>query len=106
MPRGAKLMVTISRDSPCLSMTAVAKEQRRDQQEYSLWEHDSNVVLLTAEATFMQRVHYIHRNPLRAGLVEQAEDYRWSSVRYWNRCIREDEPLRVDVERIVWRSAK
>jgi putative transposase len=79
---------------------------RRDQQGYSLWEHESNVVLLTVEPTFMQRVNYIHQNPVRAGLVERAEEYRWSSVRYWSRWPREDEPLKVDVDKIVWRSAK
>ena len=24
--------------------------------------------------------HYIHQNPVKAGLVERAEDYRWSSA--------------------------
>ncbi len=32
----------------------------------------------------MQRVHYTHQNPVRLGLVERAEDYRFSSVRIWN----------------------
>jgi hypothetical protein len=35
----------------------------------------------TSEAAFMQRVNYIHQNPVRAGLVARAEDYRWSSAR-------------------------
>lgn len=26
--------------------------------------------------------HYVHDNPVRAGLVEKAKDYRWSSVRW------------------------
>jgi hypothetical protein len=61
---------------------------------------------LTAESTFMQRVHYIHQNPVRAGLVERAEEYRWSSVRCWKRCPLDDEPLRVDVDQIVWRTLR
>lgn len=28
-----------------------------------------------------EKVHYIHDNPCRRGLVERAEDYRWSSMR-------------------------
>ena len=28
-------------------------------------------------------VRYIERNPLRAALVEQAEDWCWSSLRHW-----------------------
>jgi REP-associated tyrosine transposase len=50
---------------------------------YSLWQHDSEVFSITSETTFMQKVNYIHQNPVRAGLVERAEDYRWSSVRLW-----------------------
>jgi hypothetical protein len=52
---------------------------------------------------FMQKVNYIHLNPVRAGLVERAIDYRWSSARFWNKCPTEDEPLHVDIDKIVWR---
>ncbi|MGD0921358.1 MAG: hypothetical protein ABSA70_06270 [Terriglobia bacterium] len=71
--------------------------------EYSLWQHHSNVVLLATENMFMQKVNYLHLNPVRAGLAERAEDYRWSSVRCWRGGILEDEPLRVDLDQIVWR---
>jgi hypothetical protein len=52
---------------------------------------------------FIQKVNYIHENPARAGLVERAEDYRWSSVRWWKGRPLEDEPLTVDIEKIEWR---
>ena len=32
--------------------------------EYSLWDGHSNVLLVTSENVFMQRVSYIHQNPL------------------------------------------
>jgi hypothetical protein len=51
----------------------------------------------------MQKVNYIHQNPVRAGLVERVEDYRWSSGRFWSKCPNEDEPLKVDMDKIVWR---
>jgi putative transposase len=70
---------------------------------YSLWQHDSDVFQVTSESMFMQKVNYIHLNPVRAGLVERPVDYRWSSARFWSRCPNEDEPLRVDTEKIVWR---
>jgi putative transposase len=60
--------------------------------EYSLWDGHSNVLLITSEAVFMQRVNYIHQNPVRAGLVAGAEDYHWSSARNWRGRPREDEP--------------
>jgi REP element-mobilizing transposase RayT len=70
---------------------------------YSLWDGHSHVLPLFSESFFMQRVNYIHQNPVRAGLAERAEDYRWSSARCWSRWPREDEPLLMDLDKIVWR---
>jgi len=70
---------------------------------YSLWQHDSDVFSIISESAFMQKVNYIHQNPVRAGLAKCPEDYRWSSARFWKGCPDEDEPLRVDLEKIVWR---
>jgi putative transposase len=72
---------------------------------YSLWDHHSNAFPILSEDMLMQKVNYIHQNPERAGLVERAEDYRWSSVRIWKHCPLEDEPLIVDIDRINWRKA-
>jgi hypothetical protein len=30
---------------------------------------------------YYEKVQYIHRNPVRAGLVKRAEEWQWSSVR-------------------------
>lgn len=55
---------------------------------------------------FMQRVHYTHQNPVRAGLVENAEDYKYSSVRLWSGKPLDDEPLLVDIDKIRWRTKR
>ncbi len=85
------------------SLEKLRHEEYRRGHRYSLWDHHPNVRLLTSEGMFMQRVHYTHQNPVRLGLVERAEDYRFSSVRIWNRRPLEDEPLRVDIDKIRWR---
>ena len=85
------------------SLRKLHHEDWKRNHRYSLWQHDSDVFSVTSESTFMQKVNYIHLNPVRAGLVEQAIDYRWSSARFWNRCPNEDEPLRVDFDKIIWR---
>jgi putative transposase len=72
---------------------------------YSLWEHHNNALQIFSEGMFMEKVNYIHQNPVKPGLVERAEDYRWSSIRCWKRCPLEDEPLIVDIDRINWRKA-
>lgn len=43
-----------------------------------------------------EKIHYIHNNTVRAGLVERAEDWPWSSCRAWES--ETDEPLRIDRE--------
>jgi len=85
------------------SLRKLRHEEWKRHHRYSLWGHESNVFCVFSESVFMQKVNYIHLNPVRAGLVERAIDYHWSSVRYWHRCERDDEPLRVDVDRIAWR---
>src|SRR2546429_1467895 len=70
---------------------------------YSLWQHDSDVFSIVSESTFIQKVNYVHQNPVRASLAERAEDYRWSSARFWKNCPNEYEPLKVDIDKIVWR---
>jgi putative transposase len=70
--------------------------------KHSLWDHHPNALWLTSEAAFMQRVNYIHQNSVRAGLAERAEDYRWSSRRYWLGTPWDDEPVSVDFDSISW----
>ena len=50
----------------------------------------------------MQKMHYSHNNPVRAGLFERAEHYRWSSVRCWNKN-RKAEPLLMNISDIKWK---
>lgn len=52
---------------------------------------------------FMEKVNYIHQNPVKAGLSERIEDYRWSSARIWQRRPLENEPLLIDNDLIHWR---
>ncbi|MGO8720719.1 MAG: REP-associated tyrosine transposase [Acidobacteriaceae bacterium] len=37
---------------------------------------------------FVEKLRYIHRNPVKRALVEKAEDWRWSSFRHY--ALRED----------------
>ena len=70
---------------------------------YSLWQHDSDIFSVTSESKFIEKVNYIHLNPVRAGLAERPQDYRWSSARWWARTPDDDEPLTVDLDKIIWR---
>lgn len=79
-----------------ISLAKLRHERKERQYIHSLWQHHSNVLLITSESILSQRASYIHQNPVRSGLVERAEDYRWSSVRCWNNRPSSDEPLITD----------
>ena len=85
------------------SLEKLRRADRARNYRYSLWDHHPNAKLLTHEDIVLQKVNYIHQNPVRAGLVEKAEDYRWSSVRCWARKPLGNEPLLVDIDQISWR---
>jgi putative transposase len=85
------------------SLEKLRHEEYSRRHRYSLWDHHPNTRLLTSEDMLMQRIRYTHQNPVRLGLVERAEDYRFSSARIWNRNPLEDEPLMVDIDKIRWR---
>ncbi len=87
------------------SLEKLKQETKKREYKYSLWEHHPNAFLLTSEAPLMQEVNYIHQNPVRAGSVEKAEDYLYSSARVWQKNPIDNEPLTVDVDKITWREA-
>jgi REP element-mobilizing transposase RayT len=88
------------------SLRKLAHHDWKRNHRYSLWQHDSDVFSIVGESTFIEKVNYIHQNPVRAKLVERAEDYVFSSARFWQKCSIEDEPLRVDLDKIVWRTGR
>lgn len=71
--------------------------------KHSLWEHHSDTFIITSESMFMQKVNYIHLNPVRANLSENTDDYLYSSVRIWKRKPLYKEPLEMDLKEINWR---
>ncbi|MEP6849211.1 MAG: hypothetical protein ABI999_10175 [Acidobacteriota bacterium] len=87
------------------SLTKLRIQERDNKHKHSVYEHHSNAIRITGEDALMQKVNYIHLNPVRAGLVEHPNDYLYSSSRLWNRMPLEDEPLISDHTKLKWRSA-
>ncbi|MEX0812768.1 MAG: transposase [Chitinophagales bacterium] len=57
---------------------AASKHKRND--SFQLWTHDSHPILLDDNIKLKQRLDYIHQNPVKAGIVANAEDYIYSSA--------------------------
>ena len=87
------------------SLAKLRHEEWKRKHSYSLWQQEKNVLSIFSEGMLMQKVNYIHLNPVRAEMAERPADYRWSSARIWQRIPTDDEPLNVDLDRITWRRA-
>ena len=87
------------------SLAKLRRQEGERQHKHSLFEHHPNAFQITGEDTLMQKVNYIHLNPVRAGLVEHPDDYMYSSSRLWHGRAMENEPLVTDHKQIQWRPA-
>jgi putative transposase len=50
-------------------------------QKHKVWMDRFDDEVIKSEKWFFQKLNYIHNNPLKAGLVEQPEDWSYSSAR-------------------------
>ena len=99
----AKRVLDHLKENAPTSLEKLKMFEKKRGYKHSVWEHHPDTFLVTSESTLLQKVHYIHQNPVKAGLVNDPDDYLYSSSRIWNRRPMEDEPLRMDIDQIVWR---
>ncbi len=48
--------------------------------QFRFWKEDNQPKLLETERFYMQKLNYIHDNPVRKGYVDRPECWRWSSA--------------------------
>ena len=58
------------------------KVDARDR-EYQFWERNSLGIELYNEAVFLQKLNYVHSNPVSAGLCKLPEEYKYSSAKFY-----------------------
>ena len=51
--------------------------------KYQVWKRESLSIELFTEKVFLQKLDYIHQNPVVAGLVNNEEDYKYSSAKFY-----------------------
>ena len=80
MPEHVHLLITEPTDGTITDvMKSVKLSVTLRRQERPFWEdryHDFNVF---SERKRIEKLKYIHRNPVARGLVEKPEDWAWSS---------------------------
>lgn len=52
--------------------------------EYQFWKRDSLGIELISPVVFQQKLNYIHKNPVKAGLCINSEDYHYSSAKFYH----------------------
>lgn len=67
------------------AVLAFLAEAAPDDQEYSVWETEYEAVNVFTPGFLRQKMEYIHHNPLQSRwqLADRAEQYMWSSARYY-----------------------
>jgi len=59
------------------------KVDKKDR-EYQFWKRYPLSIEIYTEKVFLQKIEYIHNNPVKAGLCKYSEDYQYSSASYYN----------------------
>lgn len=52
----------------------------KDKRQHQIWQHDNHPIELYSEQVVIQKLRYIHNNPVRAKLVRQPEHWLYSSA--------------------------
>jgi len=70
-----------SRRDWMLNLFEFSAKQHKRNEKYQVWTHENHAELIYSDKFIMQKINYIHENPVRAGIVEKPEDYLYSSAR-------------------------
>jgi len=65
-------------------MRTVGKRNNANTQ-YQFWIQDDGAVEITSDNFFIQKLSYIHENPVRAQIVTDFCGYAWSSARLYEK---------------------
>ncbi len=52
--------------------------------KFQFWERNALSIEIWSEKVFMQKLNYMHENPLRAGLCKYFLDYKYSSAMFYH----------------------
>ena len=77
-----------SRKDWLLKMFRQFAKENKQNGTYHFREYTDHPIALYSNSVIMQKINYIHKNPVRAGLVTEADYYKYSSACF-------DSPLKV-----------
>lgn len=57
------------------------KKAHKEDRKYQLWQEGIAPKLIQNDAMMIERINYIHQNPIKRGYVDEAKHWRYSSAR-------------------------
>lgn len=57
------------------------KKAHKKDREFQLWQEGIQPKLITTESMMLEKINYIHNNPVKRGYVDEAKHWRYSSAR-------------------------
>ena len=69
-----------SRKEFLLNSFRLAADKSSNVRDYQFWRHDNKPIEIWSNKVISQKINYIHKNPVKAGLVFRPEDYIYSSA--------------------------
>jgi len=91
LPLGKNNISSVMRDIKCYTSHDLGEKYGL---EGTLWQRSFYDRMIRDDDEFRVKLNYIHMNPVKAGLVDDAEDYRYSSYR--NYYLDDDSILEID----------
>lgn len=91
-----------SRREWMLNLFEFAAKKHKRNENYQVWTHENHPELIYSDNFIQQKINYIHDNPVRAGIVENPEDYLYSSARDFagKDCVLKTVPVYLPTEKI------
>ena len=71
---------TESRKEWMLNIFGFTGRQNNNNKEFQFWKQDYHPIELNTPEKLQQRLHYLHQNPVKTGLVWEAWHYKYSSA--------------------------
>lgn len=72
-----------SRSEWMLRLFKYHAKYKKDNETFQFWKKPNHPVELISPKWILQKINYIHLNPVRSGLVEEPEHYLYSSARQY-----------------------
>jgi hypothetical protein len=74
------LLIADERTTLLSWLRSAMESGRRERGEFSLWKSGFHPQALYSEKVLLQKLEYLHNNPVRKGLVVRPEDWRFGSA--------------------------